>query len=194
MSPTQTTRRPWKSTFWSRWTNSLPLPYTSVPHAHIYIRKLFPKKSIHTFTGGPFSCGFHQETVWRFSLSTLHTLHRTWRSARAGVKAWEAVWRLEIPNPSQLEAMKISRKRTFCERVNSFFGNKLRIYTRVKERNNETFTDTVKQIPWHPHSLNHILPPESCTDAAVQEPHSGRIHGSVTLHEQVQDYFLLLGD
>ena len=101
-----------------------------------------------------------------FSLSTLHTLHRTWRSARAGVKAWEAVWRLEIPNPSQLEAMKISRKRTVCERVNSFFGNKLRIYTRVKERNNETFTDTVKQIPWHLHSLNHILTPESCTDAA----------------------------
>ena len=110
--------------------------------------------------------------MWRFSLSTLHTLHRTWRSARAGVKAWKAVWRLEIPNPSQWEAMNISRKRTVCEWVNSFFANKLRIYTRVKERNNETFTDTVKQIPWHPYSLNHILPPRimyrRCRPGATQ--------------------------
>ena len=193
MSPTQTTRRPWKSTFWSRWTNSLPLPYTSVPHAHIYIRKLFPKKAFTRSQEVRFPMvfirkrceGFHFQPFTRF---TGHGVARGQCEGLEGsVKAWN-------PQPFTIGSNENQQETNSLWTGEQFFRDKLRIYTRVKERNNETFTDTVKQIPWHPHSLNHILTPESCTDAAVQEPHSGRIHGSVTLHEQVQDYFSLLGD
>ena len=89
MSPTQTARRPWKSTFWSRWTNSLPLPYTSVPRAHIYIRKLFPKKAFTRSQEVRFTMvfirkrceGFHFQPFTRF---TGHGVARgrVWRLGR----------------------------------------------------------------------------------------------------------------
>ena len=179
MSPTQTTRRPWKSTFWSRWTNSLPLPYTSVPHAHIYIRKLFPKKAFTRSQEVRFPMvfirkrceGFHFQPFTRFTGHGV-TWGRVWRLGRQ----CEGLKSPTLHNGKQWTSAGNEQSVngwTVFSRINYVY-----IYTREGKKqwnfhgHSKTDTMTSLQPQPHPSPPNHVptLPSRSHTAVGYTAP------------------------